>query len=315
MIAMKFRSTRLYSLLKKMNLLALYSCLSWSGCEESTQARFTIVATTSMIGDVVRHIVQDKAKVITLMGPGVDPHDYKPTQQDIKHLRKADIVFFNGLHLEGKMTDALHHLRSNKKVYAAADAISANQLRVDPEFAVGVDPHCWFDIRLWKQVVQYMSAQLQAADAAYADYYKENTARYLQRLEALHQETLQAIQEIPDAQRVLITAHDAFGYFGRAYNMKVRALQGISTVSEFGLKDITDLVQFIIHGKIKAIFIENSVPDKPLKAVIEGCKKRGHTVAIGGELYSDALGEAGTPEGTYHGMVQANVRTIVNALK
>ncbi|MEL6358647.1 MAG: zinc ABC transporter substrate-binding protein [Bacteroidota bacterium] len=298
-----------------MPLLALLSFMIGAGCEEGTKARFTIVATTSMLGDAVQQIVQDKAKVITLMGPGVDPHDYKATQQDVKHLRQADVVFYNGLHLEGKMADVLHKLRSKKKVYAAADVIKSHQLRVDPEFAAGVDPHIWFSVPIWKQVVQYVSKQLQAADPDYAAYYKENTVRYLEQLTALHQKTLQAIQNILPAQRVLITAHDAFGYFGRAYNMEVRGLQGISTVSEFGLKDITDLVQFIINRNIKAIFIETSIPDKPLKAVIEGCKKRGHEVVIGGELYSDALGEAGTLEGTYHGMVQANVQTIVNALK
>lgn len=311
---MKLSNTRLYALLKRTHLLTLCSCLIGWGCEEE-KARFTVVATTSMLGDAVQQIVQDKARVITLMGPGVDPHGYKPTQQDVKHLRKADIAFYNGLHLEGKMAEVLHKLRTNKKVYAAADVIKSHQLRVDPEFAAGVDPHIWFSIPVWKQVVQYVSTQLQAADPEYAAYYQKNTAHYLQRLTNLHQKTRAAIQQIPENQRVLITAHDAFGYFGRAYNMEVRGLQGISTISEFGLKDITDLVQFIIDRNIKAIFIESSIPDKPLRAVIEGCQKRGHKVVIGGELYSDALGEAGTPEGTYYGMVHTNVKTIVNALK
>ncbi len=291
------------------------ACCCWMGCDDSARGRFTVVATTSLIGDAVQNIVQEHAEVITLMGPGVDPHAYKATQQDVKHLLNADIVFYNGLHLEGKMADILHKLSKKRPVYAAGEAITPAQQLVDPNFSIGIDPHIWFDVCLWKQVVQYISDQLQAADPGAAAYYQENTAHYLQQLDELHQETVQAIQQIPAAQRVLITAHDAFGYFGRAYDMEVRGLQGISTVSECGLKDVTDLVKFIIQRKIKAIFLETSVPEKPLQAVVEGCRKSGYQVAVGGYLYSDALGQAGTPEGTYHGMVQANVQTIVNALK
>jgi manganese/zinc/iron transport system substrate-binding protein len=217
------------------------------GCDDSAIDSFTVVATTSLIGDAVKHIVQDHATVTTLMGPGVDPHAYKTTQQDVKHLLNADIVFYNGLHLEGKMADILHKLSKKKPVYAAGEAITPAQQLVDPNFSIGVDPHIWFDVRLWKQVVQHISNQLQAADPEVAAYYKDNTARYLQQLDELHEETLQAIQQIPAAHRVLITAHDAFGYFGRAYGMEVRGLQGISTVSECGLKDVTDFVKFIIQ--------------------------------------------------------------------
>jgi manganese/zinc/iron transport system substrate-binding protein len=284
-------------------------------CDDSAKDRFTVVATTSLIGDAVKNIVQDHATVITLMGPGVDPHAYKATQQDVKHLLNADIVFYNGMHLEGKMADILQKLSKKKPVYAAGEAITPTQQLVDPKFSIGVDPHIWFDVCLWKQVVQHISNQLQAADPEAAIRYQENTACYLQQLDELHQETLQTIQKIPSAHRVLITAHDAFEYFGRAYGMEVRGLQGISTVSECGLKDVTDLVRFIIRRNIKAIFLETSVPERPLQAVVEGCKKRGHQVVAGGYLYSDALGQEGTPEGSYHGMVRANVQTIVNALK
>jgi manganese/zinc/iron transport system substrate-binding protein len=284
-------------------------------CDDSAKDRFTVVATTSLIGDAVKNIVQDHATVITLMGPGVDPHAYKATQQDVKHLLNADIVFYNGMHLEGKMADILQKLSKKKPVYAAGEAITPTQQLVDPKFSIGVDPHIWFDVCLWKQVVQHISNQLQAADPEAAIRYQENTACYLQQLDELHQETLQTIQKIPSAHRVLITAHDAFEYFGRAYGMEVRGLQGISTVSECGLKDVTDLVRFIIRRNIKAIFLETSVPERPLQAVVEGCKKRGHQVVAGGYLYSDALGQEGTPEGSYQGMVRANVQTIVNALK
>jgi len=305
----------LYTILKKRcHQLILLTCCCM-GCSDSANDRFTVVATTSLIGDAVKNIVQDHATVITLMGPGVDPHAYNATQQDVKHLLKADIVFYNGLHLEGKMADILHKLSKKKRVYAAGEAITPAQQLVDPNFSVGIDPHIWFDVSLWKQVVQYMSDQLQAADPKSAAYYQENTVGYLQLLDKLHKATLQSIQQIPAAHRVLITAHDAFGYFGRAYDMEVRGLQGISTASECGLRDVTDLVKFIVQKNIKAIFLETSVPEKPLQAVVEGCKKRGHQVMVGGHLYSDALGQAGTPEGSYYGMIQANVQTIVNTLK
>jgi manganese/zinc/iron transport system substrate-binding protein len=313
---MKAISALLYTILKKCpQMLLLLACCCWVGCENSAQGRLTIVATTNLIGDAVKNIVQDHAEVITLMGPGVDPHAYKATQQEVKHLLNADIVFYNGLHLEGKMADILHKLSKTRPVYAAGEAITPAQQLVDPNFSLGIDPHFWFDVCLWKKAVQYISNQLQAADPEAAACYRENTAHYLQQLDELHQETLEAIQQIPAAQRVLITAHDAFGYFGRAYSMEVRGLQGISTVAECGLKDVTDLVKFIIQRNIKAIFLETSVPERPLQAVVEGCRKRGHQVAVGGYLYSDTLGQEGTPTGSYYGMIQANVQTIVNALK
>lgn len=311
---MKAINTLAHAILKRGYQMILLACCC-IGCGDSAKNRFTVVATTSLIGDAVKNIVQDHATVITLMGPGVDPHAYKATQKDVKHLLNADIVFYNGLHLEGKMADILHKLSKKKPVYAAGEAITSAQQLVDPNFSIGIDPHIWFDGCLWKQVVQHISDQLQAADPEAAAYYKENTDCYLQQLDELHQETLQAIQKIPAAHRVLITAHDAFGYFGRAYDMEVRGLQGISTVSECGLKDVTDLVKFIIQRNIKAIFLETSVSERPLQAVVEGCRKRGHQVAAGGYLYSDALGQEGTPEGSYQGMVRANVQTIVNALK
>ena len=309
-------TTPLYTILRRCyQLILLTCCCCCMGCEDSAKDRFTIVTTTSLIGDAVKNIVQNHAVVSTLMGPGVDPHAYHATQQDVKNLLNADIVFYNGLHLEGKMADVLHKLSKKKPVYAAGEAITPAQQLVDPNFSVGIDPHIWFDVCLWKQVVQYISDRLQAADPQAAAYYKENTVCYLQQLDTLHEATLRSIQQIPSAHRVLITAHDAFGYFGRAYGMEVRGLQGISTVSECGLRDVTDLVKFIIQRNIKAIFLETSVPEKPLQAVVEGCKKRGHQVVVGGHLYSDALGQAGTPGGSYLGMVRANVQAIVNALK
>lgn len=290
------------------------------GWGASTQAqpaprKLKIVVTTSMLGDAVHHIVQDRAEVITLMKPGIDPHMYKATPRDIQALVKADIIFYNGLHLEGKMADILHKYGLRKPVYAASDGIETAHYIVDPNFAQGIDPHIWFDASLWRQVVQYISSHLQVADPINKSHYQENTQLYVAQLDHLHQAIQAAIQQIPASQRVLISAHDAFSYWGRAYGVEVRGLQGISTLEECGLRDITDLVRFIVERKIKAIFPETSVPDKPLRAVVAGCKQRGHPVILATALYSDALGEAGTPAGTYIGMMYANVITIVNALK
>jgi manganese/zinc/iron transport system substrate-binding protein len=274
-----------------------------------------IVATTSIIGDAIENIVKDSAQVIKLMGPGVDPHAYKATPKNIQHLSQADIVFYNGLHLEGKMADILKKFSKRKAVYAASDGIDPSQYLGDPQFEDGLDPHIWFNVSLWKQAVEYISKQLQLADPASAVYYKSNTEYYTKQLDELHKTIQKSIQEIPKTQRMLITAHDAFTYFGKAYDIEVRGLQGISTVGECGLRDITNLVELIIQRKIKAIFPENSVPNKPLRAVVEGCRKRGHEVILGQELYSDALGEGKTWEGTYIGMVSTNVKIIVDALK
>lgn len=268
-----------------------------------------------MLGDAIKNIVGDQAAVVTLMGPGIDPHVYKASPKDVKALSKADIIFYNGLHLEGKMADVLRSLCLQKPIYAATDGIDPSNYLADPSFDESVDPHIWFDVSLWKQAVAYISKQLQAEDPAAAAYYHANTARYLQQLDRLHQDTQAAMQQIPESQRVLISAHDAFSYLGRAYDIEVRGLQGISTVEECGLRDITNLVDFIIERNIKAIFPETSVPDKPLRAVVEGCKQRDHQVTLGGPLYSDALGQEGTPAGTYIGMVEANINIIVNALQ
>lgn len=283
--------------------------------EEQGTPRSQIVVTTSILGDIVKNIVGDKAAVVTLMGPGIDPHAYKARPKDVRALSKADIIFYNGLHLEGKMADVLHSLRLQKPIYAATDGIDLNNYLVDPNFAEGKDPHIWFDVSLWKQAVAYISKQLQAADSANAPYYQANTERYLQQLDRLHQDTQEAMQQIPKSHRVLISAHDAFSYLGRAYDIEVKALQGISTVEECGLRDITNLVNFIIENNVKAIFPETSVPDKLLRAVVEGCKQRGHQVTLGGPLYSDALGQEGTPAGTYIGMVEVNINIIVKALQ
>jgi manganese/zinc/iron transport system substrate-binding protein len=267
-----------------------------------------------MIADAVLNIAGDSLDVEALMGPGVDPHLYKATQGDLKKLSQADLVFYNGLLLEGKMGEVLEKLARIKPVVALGSSIDTSLLLASPLYKDAFDPHIWFDVSLWKQAVQKVSHSLQEFDPSNAEYYQRNTIRYLGQLDSLHRQVQQQIALIPQEQRVLITAHDAFEYFGRAYNIEVRGLQGISTVSEFGLKDITDLVQFIIDRKIKAVFVETSISERSINAVVEGCRQKGHEIQIGGSLYSDAMGASGTPEGTYIGMVNANIVTITMAL-
>jgi len=273
-----------------------------------------IVATTGMIGDAVSNIVKDSANVTTLMGPGVDPHLYKATQGDLGLLTGADAIFYNGLHLEGKMGEVLSKLGKTKPVIAVADNIDSTRLRSAPNYGYAIDPHVWFDISLWIEAVKEAEVALLNIDSLNADYYKKNAEEYISELQSLHIWVKKEISSIPENQRILITAHDAFGYFGEAYNIEVRGLQGISTLSEYGLRDVSELVNFIVENEIKAVFVETSVPKRAINAVVEGCRKRGFAVQIGGNLYSDAMGEEGTPEGTYMGMVRHNVNTIVESL-
>jgi manganese/zinc/iron transport system substrate-binding protein len=274
-----------------------------------------IVTTTGMIQDAVRHVAGSRAEVISLMGAGVDPHLYKATQGDVEKLTNANIVFYNGLHLEGKMGEVLEKLSHMKPVVAVSSEIPEKDLRTVPGFQGAYDPHIWFDVKLWENSVRAVEKTLSKEDPSHAAEYQSNAAKYITRLDSLHEAVKAKVTEVPEQQRVLITAHDAFGYFGDAYNIQVRGLQGISTVAEFGVRDVTDLVNFIIERKIKAIFVETSVSQKSIEAVVEGCQQKGWNVKIGGSLYSDAMGNEGTPEGNYIGMVNANVKTIVDALK
>ncbi|MEX1239056.1 MAG: zinc ABC transporter substrate-binding protein [Cyclobacteriaceae bacterium] len=283
--------------------------------ERDSSKKIKIVATTGMIQDAVENIVGDHAEVVALMGPGVDPHLYKATHGDLENLTGADIIFYNGLHLEGKMGEVFEKLARLKPVVAVGEKIPEEMLRKVPGFQGAYDPHIWFDVSLWKHAVTAVSNFMQEYDSANREEYRERSARYLQRLDSLHLAVSETIQEVPDTERVLITAHDAFGYFGDAYGVEVRGLQGISTLSEFGLRDVTDLVDFIISRKVKAIFVETSVSQRSIQAVVEGCRKKKWNVRIGGSLFSDAMGAAGSPEGTYIGMVSANVKTIVDALR
>lgn len=289
-----------------------------SGCSKVTDEagnELKIVATTGMIADAVKNIVGNKAEVTALMGPGVDPHLYKATQGDLSKLTSADLILYNGLHLEGKMGEVLSKLGVQKNVIGIGNRLDTKRLYRTPEFDNNFDPHIWFDVSLWKDAVNIIGESISEIDSANATYYKTNLSSYMESLDSLDQFVKESIQQLDSSQRILITAHDAFGYFGRAYGMQVKGLQGISTLSEYGLRDVSNLVDFIIENKIKAIFVETSVSEKAINAVIEGCKSKGFDVKIGGRLYSDAMGPESTPEGTYIGMVTSNVNTIVNGLK
>ena len=296
-------------------VLSMVSCQQRLPNERDPAEKIKIVTTTGMIQDAVKNIVGDHGEVIALMGPGVDPHLYKATHGDLERLTEADIIFYNGLHLEGKMGEVFKKLGRMKPVKAVSDEIPEDLLRKVPGFQGAYDPHIWFDVKLWQHAARSVSSFLQKYDSAHRIEYKDRSAKYILRLDSLDMAVRQSILEIPSSQRVLITAHDAFGYFGDAYSIDVRGLQGISTMSEFGLRDVTDLVDFIISRKVKAIFVETSVSQRSIEAVMEGCRQKKWNVRIGGSLYSDAMGPAGTPQGTYIGMVSANVKTIVDALK
>jgi len=305
----------------------LISFLLMQACQENSSNQvenrgnsklIQIAATTGMVADAVQNIVKDKAKVIALMGPGVDPHLYKATQGDLTKLTNADIVFYNGLHLEGKIQEIFEKMGRTKPVYALTDGLNNSELKSLGDEATEkyiYDPHIWFNVNLWSKTLKGIAEQLAKIDTKNADFYKANYLSYEKSLQDLHQEVTKKINSIPQGQRTLITSHDAFGYMADAYGLEVSALQGINTADEFGLQDVKKLVDHIVEKKLKSIFVESSVPRKPIEAVVAGCKNKGHNVTIGGELFSDAMGASGTPEGTYIGMVNHNISTIMNALK
>ncbi len=315
---MRYHLTLFFALL----IVAFSSCTQDTKEETTGQSntpkKLEIVTTTGMIGDVVKNVVGDKANVASLMGPGVDPHLYKATQGDLNRITEADIVFYNGLFLEGKMETILEKLAKKKPVYAVSEKLPKARLldySIEGNSRDLNDPHIWFDVDLWANTVDVIEDKMKKHDASNASFYTDQAKKYKKQLTSLHQDVKTSIGSIPPAQRILITSHDAFSYFSKAYDIEVEALQGISTVTEFGLKDISNLVDLIVKKGIKSIFVESSVASKPLEAVIEGCKKKGHNVSIGGTLYADAMGEEGTPAGTYIGMVRHNIGTIVGSLK
>jgi manganese/zinc/iron transport system substrate-binding protein len=277
--------------------------------------KYRIVTTVGMVTDIVRQVAGDKAEVVGLLGEGVDPHLYRPTSSDVKQLAGADIVFYSGLFLEGRMQESFEQLEGQgRAVHAVTDALDHNVLMSPPAFEGHHDPHVWMDVSLWGQCVGHVARVLSEFDADNAEYYQANARRYHGELNELGEYVHAVIDSIPQPQRVLVTAHDAFEYFSKAYNIPVRSAQGISTASEPGVNDINELVAYLVDNKIRAIFVETSVSQANLLAVIEGAESKGWEIQIGGLLFSDAMGAPGTYEGTYIGMLDHNATVIARAL-
>jgi len=296
-------------------LVAWSTLLNPLSVQAETDEQYQIVATVGMIEDVARSVAGDRAEVIGLMGSGVDPHLYKPTRSDIRRLMGADVIFYNGLLLEGKMADSLIRAATGgKKVHAVTELLDEQYLLEPEEFEGLYDPHVWMDPDAWSRTIDVIRDKLTEFDAEGADSYKRNAEAYSARLSELDAYAERVLSSVPESQRVLVTAHDAFNYFGRRFGYEVVGIQGLSTESEAGVRDIENLVDLLVARNIGAVFVESTVSDRNIKALIAGAKARGHTVVIGGELYSDAMGGAGTYEGTYIGMIDHNVTTIARAL-
>lgn len=316
--------------IKKQGAAAIVLCLAvlvGSGCSKTVkttgmatndqrEADLNVVATTTMISDLVNIIGAGQVNVTALMGPGIDPHLYQASAGDVINMQEADIVVYNGIHLEGKMGDIFASLKEQgRTVICLEDGLDEIMLLADAENPQIHDPHIWFDVLNWKAAAKHLAAELSKADPEHRECYQANLDAYLIELDELDQYIKNRILELPQTQRVLVTAHDAFRYFGRAYGVHVMGLQGISTDAEAGTADLSNLAAFIANNQIKAIFVESSVPPKNIEALQAAVKAKGFQVIIGGELYSDSLGDQESGTDTYLLTVKANVDTIVDALK
>ncbi len=299
-------------------IFALSGCGKQTGdraiAKDVSNRKIKIVATTGMIADAVKNVGGERVEVIALMGPGVDPHLYKASEGDVTRMASADMIFYNGLHLEGKMSEIFAQMRRRIRTVAVAEGIDPDKLEKTPQFAGNYDPHIWFDVSLWMDVVRYVTKSLAEFDPPHAETYHANAEAYLSKLDEIHRYVMERTAQIAPDKRVLVTAHDAFHYFGKAYGFEVRGLQGISTATETGTADVQELAEFIVRRKIPAIFVETSVPPRYIEALQAAVRSKGFAVKIGGSLFSDAMGDPGTPEGEYLGMVKHNIDTIVNAL-
>ncbi len=306
-------------LFMKGNILFLLFFIGlFFGCKDANtnaDGKLSIVTTTTMITDLVKNIGQDSVSVQGLMGSGVDPHLYKASEGDVSKLAGADVVFYSGLHLEGKLVDVFEKMGRNTNTIALAEVLEKDGLIGSEYFASNFDPHIWFNIAYWKQITNYLTEELGKLDPDNASFYSDNAVEYLKKLDMLEAEVRKTIATLPEEKRVLVTAHDAFNYFGKEYGFEVVGLQGLSTATEAGVQDVQNLAQLIIDRQVKSIFVETSVPKRTIEALQQAVKSKDYDVQIGGTLFSDALGNAGTDEGTYIGMFRYNVNTIVGALK
>lgn len=304
----------------RLLMVMMLGVLLWPGAlpvatpVRAQEDRIQVVTTIGQIADAARNVGGDLVNVEALMGPGIDPHLYKASEGDIFTLLDADIILYNGLHLEGRMGDVLERLASEKPVIAVAEAIPAEMLLAPPEFQGQYDPHVWFDPEMWGLVVQRIADALSEYDPDNAETYRANAETYLEQLAALDAEWIARINSIPEESRVMVTAHDAFNYFGRHFDIEVVGLQGISTETEAGVSDLQRVANLIVERNVPAIFVETSVSPRTIEAVQAAVRDRGAEVTIGGQIFSDAMGDEGTPEGTYIGMVEHNVNTITEAL-
>jgi manganese/zinc/iron transport system substrate-binding protein len=294
--------------------LAVVACGQTGALEASEDDRLYVVTTIGQIADAASIVGGEHVRVASLMGPGTDPHLYTATVSDVDKLRDADVVFYNGLFLEAQLEDVLEQMAARQTVVAVSSGIDETRLLPSSSYADEYDPHIWFDVTLWMAAVERVRDTLMEVDPTHAADYEANAGAYLAELEALHTYVTEQANRVPEQQRVLITAHDAFNYFGRAYGFDVMGLQGISTASEASTADVQRLANFIAENRIPALFIESSVPVRTVEAVQAAVRSRGFDVVIGGELFSDAMGDAATPEGTYLGMVRHNIDTIVAAM-
>ncbi len=306
-------------------LLATMAVIAGCGSvQDSASSRFRrtgstpirITCTTGMVADLVKNVGGKHVAVTQLMAEGIDPHTYKASSGDVSQLNEADMVFYSGLHLEANLVKVFDSLAARKPVFAVTEEL--HRWHPDKLIKAGgdtYDPHVWFDVSLWKSSLKVIANRLADFDPEHAAEYIANAQTYAKQLDALHEYCKMEIATIPRTRRVLVTAHDAFHYFGRAYGIEVKAPQGVSTESQASIQDIEQLIDFIVHRQIKAVFVESTVNEKYMQQVIQGCQNKGHEVQKGGELFSDAMGKPDTKEGTYEGMVRHNVETIVQALR
>ncbi|MEM7577901.1 MAG: zinc ABC transporter substrate-binding protein [Planctomycetota bacterium] len=276
---------------------------------------YHIVGTVGMVTDVVAQVAGDRATVEGLIGSGIDPHSYKPTRSDLSRLMAADVIFYNGLMLEGKMADALiRAATSGKKVFPVTELLDEQFLLEPDEFEGQYDPHVWMDPSAWAKAVAVVRDQLSAYDPAGTEVYAANAAATIAKIEVLEDYAERVLSSVPESRRVLVTAHDAFNYFGRRFGYEVLGIQGLSTESEAGVQDIERLVTLLVERQVGAVFVESTVSQRNIRALIEGAAAQGHKVEVGGELFSDAMGAEGTYEGTYVGMIDHNASTVAEAL-
>lgn len=297
-------------------VLLLVGCNSTgeiANVDQNENEKINVVTTIAQIGEPLSVIGGAYVEVETLMGPSIDPHLYQPTQSDIATLDKADIIFYNGLNLEANMVDAFESIKKTKSVLAVGEVISETDLLEDEDNRRQPDPHIWFDLDLWQQALDAAVEELKSYAPEYATVFEENKQAYFAELATVKEEATK-LADIPESQRILVTAHDAFGYFGKMYHIEVIGLQGLSTESEVSIFDINETIKIIKENQVPAIFVESSINPDSIEAVIEGARSDGVKLELGGELYSDAMGEAGTEQGTYIGMYRYNVDTIYQAL-